>query len=272
MSPQTPTPAQMYDRFFGPALFRPWAAVLLAEADLRPGERVLDLACGTGIVTREVAPAVGPEGRVVGIDASADMLDVARRQPIPQGAAVEWRQGDAASLDLPDGAVDVVLCQQGLQFFTDRAAAAREMRRVVADDGRVVLSVWQGIEHHPLLAASTAAVAHHLDAPPAALDTPFSCGDAEELRRLLTDAGFPRVDVAARSMDCHFPSAETFVTMTTVAAAAVLPAYAEVVADPDGRDALVRVSTEASREVMDRYRDGDGLTFPWHAHLAVARL
>lgn len=73
-------------------------------------------------------------------------------------------------------------------------------------------------------------------------------------------------------MDCHFPSAETFMTMTTVAAAAVLPAYAEVLADPDGRDALVQVSTEEPREVMDRYRDGDGLTFPWHAHLAVARL
>lgn len=265
------SPAEMYDGFFGPALFAPWAAVLVDLAVPRPEDRVLDLACGTGIVARQVGPALGPRGRLVGVDVNADMLDVARRTPVPGGPEVIWQQGDAQALELPDATFDLVLCQQGLQFFPDRPAAAREMRRVLADDGRLAVSVWRGIEHHPLLAASTDAVARHLDAPASALDTPFSFGDAGDLHRLLTDVGFRTVEISARSMDAHFPSADTFMTMTTVAAAAVLPAYAGAVGDPETRAELVRVSTEATAEFIERYRDGDGLTFPWHAHLAVAR-
>lgn len=273
MSPQhAPTsPAELYQQFFGPALFAPWASVLVDRAAPQRGERVLDLACGTGIVTRQVAPAVGPGGTVVGVDLNADMLAVARRLPAPEGGpAIEWRQGNAVALDLSDGAFDLVLCQQGLQFFPDRPAAAREMRRVLADGGRAVLNAWQGIEQHPLLAASTAAVARHLSVPAAELDTPFSLGDADELRRLLERAGFGRVEISARTMDAHFPSAETFMAMTTVAAAAVLPAYAHVVADPTARAALVQVSTDASRDLLERHREGDGLTFPWTANIAVA--
>lgn len=270
MSQQTLSPARMYQQFFGPVLFSPWAAVLVEQAAPRPGERVLDLACGTGIVTRSVAPRIAPHGRVVGVDVSPDMLAVAQQLPVPGGVAVQWRQGDAVALDVPDGAFDLALCQQGFQFFADRDAAAHELRRVLAGDARAVLSVWQGIEHHPLLAASTAAVAEHLAVPPTDLDTPFSFGGADELRRMLTDAGFRRVEVTARSMDARFASADTFVETTTVAAAAVLPAYAHVVADPAARAALVEASAEASRPLLERYRDGDGLTFPWSAYLAVA--
>lgn len=265
------SPADMYQQFFGPALFEPWAAVLADRAAPRPGERVLDLACGTGIVTRRVAPAVGPRGSVTGVDCSPGMLEVARRLPVPGEAAVEWREGDAGALDLPDGAFDLVLCQQGLQFFPDRPAAAREMRRVLADDGRVAVTVWRGPEHHPLLEASTAAVAAHLAVPAADLDIPFSFGDAGGLRRLLEDAGFSRVDVTARTMNAFFPSAEVFIAMITTAAAAVLPAYAHVVADPAARAALVEVSTAATSDLIERYRDGDGLTMPWTANIAVAR-
>lgn len=264
-------PAEMYQQFFGPALFEPWAAVLVDRAAPRPGERVLDLACGTGIVTRRVAPAVGPDGSVVGVDCSSGMLEVAGRLPMPGEATVEWLEGDAGALDLPDGAFDLVLCQQGLQFFPDRLAAAREMRRVLADDGRVVAAVWQGPEHHPLLEASTAAVARHLAVPAADLDTPFSFGDAGALRRLLEDAGFARVDVTALTMDAFFPSAEIFIAMTTTAAAAVLPAYAHVVGDPAARAALVEVSAAATGDLIERYREGAGLTMPWTANIAVAR-
>lgn len=276
MTPQTAPnepaaqgPAEMYELFFGPALFTPWASVLVDRAAPHPGERVLDLACGTGIVTRQVAPAVGPHGRIVAVDLSPQMLAVARRLPVPGGATVEWREGDAVALDLPDGAFDLVLCQQGLQFFSDRAAAAGGMRRVLAEGGRAVVAVWRGIEHHPLLAASTVAVARHLGVPATELDAPFSFGDAGELHRLLTAAGFARVEIRTHSLDAHFPSADAFVATTTIAAAAVLPAYAQVVADPASRSTLVEVATDASRELLERFRDGDGLTFPWFAHVAT---
>ncbi len=90
------------------------------------------MACGTGIVARYATPLLGAEGSVVALDVSPDMLAVARALPEPAGAAVEWQEGDATSLALPDSAFDLVLCQQGLQFFPDRAAAVREMRRVLA--------------------------------------------------------------------------------------------------------------------------------------------
>ena len=263
-------PAERYEEFFGPALFGPWASELVDRAAPRPGERVLDLACGTGIVTRKVASAVGPRGNVVGVDLSPDMLAVARGLPVPGDVPVQWRQGDAAALDLPDGAFDLLLCQQGLQFFPDRPAAAREMRRVLTAGGRAVVSVWQGVHRHPLLAASSAAVSRHLGVPITDVDTPFSFGDADELRRLLEDAGFRRVQVAAETLDARFPSAEAFTAMTTVAAAAVLPAYAHVVSDPDARAALIAVSSEATRDLVEQHRDGDGLTVPWTAHVATA--
>lgn len=264
-------PAEMYEEFFGPALFGPWAAVLVDQAAPRPGERVLDLACGTGIVARQVAPRVGAGGRLVGVDRNPDMLAVARRRPTAGGPDVEWVEGDAGELDLPDRAFDLVLCQQGLQFFPDRTAAVRHVRRVLDDGGRIALNVWRGIEHHPLLEASTAAVAGHLGVPAAELDTPFSFGSAESLRRLLTEAGFREVAVTTRTMDAHFPSATTFLAMTTVAAAAVLPAYARVVDDPAAVADLVAVSSEATSHLLERYRDGQGLTFPWSAHVALAR-
>jgi ubiquinone/menaquinone biosynthesis C-methylase UbiE len=267
----TRSPAELYEEFFGPALFSPWAALLVDRAVPRPGERVLDLACGTGILTRRLASAVGPTGHVVGVDLSPDMLAVARRRPMPGGAAVEWRQQDAVDLDLPAAAFDLVTCQQGFQFFADRAAAARQARRLLVDGGRLAVSVWRGPEHHPLLEASTAAVARHLDVTTDALNTPFSFGDAGELASVLEDAGFTGVEVEELSMDAHFPSAQTFMAMTTVAAAAVVPAYADAVAEPSSRVALVEAATRASADLLERHRDGDGLTFPWFAHVATAR-
>ena len=89
----------------------------------------MDVACGTGSVARHVAPLVGAEGKVVALDISPEMLAVARGLPAPAGATIEWREGNAIALTVPDDAFDLVLCQQGLQFFSDRAAAVREMRR-----------------------------------------------------------------------------------------------------------------------------------------------
>jgi SAM-dependent methyltransferase len=264
---QSPTPAEMYERYFGPAIFAPWAAVLLEHAAPQIGERVLDVACGTGIVTRQVAPVLGPRGSVVGIDISPQMLEVARGLPAPSGAAIEWRQGDAAALPLPDSAFDLVLCQQGLQFVPDRAAALEEMRRVLADDGRVALSIWQGLEHHPVYRPLFEAEARHLGVPLDEVASPFSLGDADELRALLNDAGFGRVDITPKSMTVRFPSPDRFVQLTLLAGAAVIPALAEEAS----RAALVEAIAPEIEDITRRYRDGDTLAFPMPNHIAVAR-
>src|SRR5262245_34564795 len=111
------TAAELYEEILVPTGFRPWATDLLELADLKPGERVLDVACGTGIVARLAAPQVGTTGEVTGLDLNAGMLQVARSLPAPPGASVTWIEGSALAMPLPDASFDVVLCQQGVRFF-----------------------------------------------------------------------------------------------------------------------------------------------------------
>ena len=112
--------AERYERWAVPFVVGPWVPGLLDLAALRPGERVLDIATGTGLVARLAARRVTPGGTVIGLDLNEGMLKAAERLPLPPDLAIGWRQGSALALPLFDGAFDVVLCQQGLQFFPDR--------------------------------------------------------------------------------------------------------------------------------------------------------
>ena len=259
-------PAQTYEQYFVPAIFVPWARVLLEHAAPRTGEHVLDVACGSGIVARNVAPLVGTEGKVVGLDMSPDMLAVARALPAPTGPLIEWREGDA--LELPDGPFDLVLCQHGLQFFPDPAAAISEMRRVLKVDGRVVLNVWQPLYLHVVYETLLEATARHLDATVAALAHAWSLGDTEELRVLFDTAGFQRVEICQMSLPARFPSPERFVELTILGGATTIPAFAEL--DATGRSALVEIVKKETEEVLQRYREEETVAFPMFANIAVA--
>ena len=141
----TGSAAERYERVLVPAIFAPWAADLVELAQLQDGERVLDVACGTGVVARHAAQKVGTTGHVTGLDLNQGMVRVARSLPsVPEAAAIVWIEGSALAMHLPDAAFDVVLCQQGVQFFPDRLAALHEMRRVLVPGGRVLVSVWAG--------------------------------------------------------------------------------------------------------------------------------
>lgn len=264
----TPNPAETYERYLGPAIADPWTLVLLEYAAPQPGERGLDVACGTGSVARHTAPLVGVKGKVVALDLSPEMLAVARSLPAPVGAEIEWREGNAVALALPDHAFDLVLCQQGLQFFCDRTASLREMRRVLTDGGRVVLSVWQALQRHPIYEALFEATARHLRASISDLALSFSLGDAEELRALLSDAGFQRIQVAPRSLDIHLPSPERFVEFTVLGAATSIPAFAQL--ESAARSALVKAVAGETEAIVQRYRDGEKLTFRMSTNIAAA--
>lgn len=266
---QGSNPAETYERYLGPAIADPWARVLLEYAAPKPGERVLDVACGTGSVARQAAPLVGAEGRVVALDINPEMLAVGRALPAPAGEAIEWREGNAAALALPDGTFDLVLCQQGLQFFADRAASLREMRRVLPDAGRVVLSVWQALQFHPVYEALLTATARHLRTALSDVALSFCLGDAEELRVLLSDAGFQQAGVISRSLDVHLPSPDRFVQFTVLGAATSVPAFAQL--DAAARSELVEAVTLEMEAVMQHYRSEDTLTFRMSTHIAVAR-
>ena len=150
------TAPEAYERYFVPAIGGPLAHDLIAEAGLRAGERVLDVACGTGVVARLAAERVGAGGSVAALDLNAAMLDVARTVPAPDAPAIRWYESPAESMPLPDGAFDVVLCQLGLQFIENRAAALREMHRVTARGGRVLVSVPTPTEFWGVLDAASA--------------------------------------------------------------------------------------------------------------------
>jgi ubiquinone/menaquinone biosynthesis C-methylase UbiE len=256
--------AERYERVLVPVIFAPWAAALVDLAGLRTGERVLDVACGTGVVARLAARHVGPTGHVTGLDLNRGMLDVARTLPrAPEAAPVAWVEGSAQAMGLPDASFDVVLCQQGIQFFPDRAAALREMRRVLVPGGRVLLSVWQGPT--PYTTATWNAAERHLGTDVAtALRTGRPIEDPEPLRQLLVQVGFRDVDVHARARTGRLPAAGDFV----VRHLAATPAASALKAVSD--DVRRAIAADADAELRP-YADGDGvgIAFPDAANVVI---
>ena len=262
----SPNPAEIYERMFVPAIHGPWADVLLARVAPQPGERVIDVACGTGAVARRVAPLVGADGGVTGVDSNHAMLEVARSLPAPEGAPIAWVEGTAESLPVADQHGSLVLCQQGVQFFADKPAAAREMHRVLAPGGRVGLSTWRSIEHQPVFAWLDQAIEQHLGALPEAV-SPFSFGDGETVRSLLETAGFQRVTVASVTGDVRFAQPDLFAELTIRASAAVLPEY-DAMDDNDRADLVAAIRRDLGPRLVDYTRDGD-LVFPMTSHIVI---
>lgn len=195
--------AQAYEALFVPALFEQWAPVVADLAQIPPGERVLDVACGTGVLARHVAGRLGPNGRVVGLDPNAGMLAVARGL----APAIDWRQGVAESLPFPGGSFDAVVSQFGLMFFSDRVQALREMLRVLAPRRRLVVAVFDTLENNPAYAAEVDLLARLAGRPAAdALAAPFALGDPDALRALFTDAGAAQVELGTHRGTARFPS------------------------------------------------------------------
>lgn len=188
--------AENYERYFVPAIGEPVARRLIAAARPVPGERVLDIACGTGIAARLAAEAVGPDGTVVGVDANPGMLDVARSVGPDH---IDWYQAPAEEMPLADDAFDVVLCSMGLQFFADKDQALREARRVLAPGGRLLWCTPGPTP--PLFEAIDEALGNHLG-PGASMFVHgvFSLHDADQARALMQVAGFDHVDVEATAM------------------------------------------------------------------------
>ena len=191
------TPPQNYQRYFVPFIGAPLANDLLAVANLKLGERVLDVACGTGVVTRLAVERVGAAGSVAGLDLNPSMLAVARSER-PSGPSIDWYEASAESMPFSDGEFDVVICQIGLQFFTDKLAALREMRRVLNAGGRVYVTV-PGPKP-PMFAIMSDALTRHIGTDAASfVDLVFSMHDVDEISELMGSVGFRDVDVQAKS-------------------------------------------------------------------------
>ncbi|MGH8084590.1 MAG: methyltransferase domain-containing protein [Lysobacter sp.] len=202
------TAPENYERFFVPAIGAPLATDLIRLAALRPGERVLDVACGTGIVARLASREVGSTGTVAGLDLNPGMLSVARSSTSPE-ASIEWYEANAESMPLPAGAFDVVFCQLGLQFMPDKLAALREMRRVLVDDGRLLLNAPGPAG--PVFAILAEAIERHIGAEAAGfVRLVFSLDDASGLEQLAGDAGFCDAAVQDETRTLRLPAPKLF--------------------------------------------------------------
>jgi len=263
-------PAELYETFYVPAIFAPLAERLVAWAAPQPGETVLDVACGTGVVARRVAPLVGGSGRVVGVDLNPRMLATARKFPVEEGAAIEWRAGDAAEVDLPAGSVDLITCQQGLQFFPDRAAALRHFRNLLAPGGRLCLAAWRSLEHHPLWRAMCEIEARHLEPlgiPREDIVAPFSLGEDGAIEQMLDEGSFSLVRMEHHTVQGRFPR-KGFVARNEGAYAAVIPAFAE---DPAAFEAFVAAVENDAGPLLDTFFEGAFVCFDMPTHLALAK-
>jgi len=260
--------AELYQHHLVPTVTAGWADALVARVGLRGGERVLDAACGTGVVARAAAERVGRAGRVAGIDINAAMLSVARSLPGHTGARIRWVQGSILSLPFADESLDVVLCQLGLQFIPDRSAALTQMRRVLKPGGRLGLNVYGPIEHNPAAFALVQAFDRHLG-PDASVfkRAEHALADAAELRTLAGEAGFERITIVTETRTVRFAAVSDYVRVQLTATP-----LASLWRDQPERQVqqLVDLLIADIAAALEPYQTAAGLAFPQEAHILVA--
>ncbi|HUZ80997.1 MAG TPA: methyltransferase domain-containing protein [Gaiellaceae bacterium] len=243
---------QVYDDVLVPRLFTPWACLLLDELDVAKGEAVLDVACGPGSVTRLAAAAAGPRGRVTGCDLSQAMLAIAQSKPAAATSApIDYHEAPADRLPLADAGYDVAVCQQGLQFFADRAGALAEMRRALRPNGRIGIAVWSAIEETPVLAALEATIREVLGDQLADRyrGGPWGMPRGEDIGDLLEAAGFTAVRVTHRTLPLTFDADPSQLT-STLAASGIATDLEHV--SPDVRTRLAEtLERNVSKLVID---------------------
>ena len=202
------SPPENYERYFVPAIAEPLARDLIDRAALRAHERILDVACGTGIVARLAAEQIDKTGSVAGLDANPGMLKVAHSATPPE-IPIDWHEASAEAMPLPDGAFDVVLCQMGLQLMTGKAVALSEMRRILAPGGRIILNA-PGPTPPPMAVMAEALATHIRPEVAGFVHAVFSLHDPADLTKLLDAAGFTDVVVDRHPKTLRLPPPRDF--------------------------------------------------------------
>jgi SAM-dependent methyltransferase len=254
--------ATAYERLFVPAEFQEWAPRVAEAARVAPGQRVLDVACGTGVLSREVAARVGPSGFVAGFDLDPGMLSIAARV----SSGVRWCRGNAESLPFTNAAFDSVVSQFGLMFFPDRLQSLREMLRVTAPGGRLAVAVWDTLERTPAYLALVGLLERFAEGHIAnALRAPFALGDRQRLADLFDAAGMPAATIATVVGTGRFPDIRAMVE-------AELKGWMPVVGIHLSQDEIDRLVGEA-QDALEPFTTPDGsVRFDSPAHIVTCGL
>jgi ubiquinone/menaquinone biosynthesis C-methylase UbiE len=251
--------ANVYERLFVPALFGQFAPLVAEAAGADAGQRSLDIACGTGVLAREMHRRTTPGGRAAGLDCNAGMLAVARRTE----PAIDWLEGKAEALPFEDRHFDAVVSQFGLMYFEDRIAALREMWRVLRSGGCMVVAVWDSLHNQPGFAALEALFDRQLGRQAAAsLQAPFALGDRGELAAMFGTAGIPDATMETRRGTARFPSIEEWVTTEI---------KGWTLADQVDEESCQRLQRAAKDELRGFIVPGGAVAFHVTAHLVFAQ-
>jgi len=250
-----------YETLFVPALFKPWTTHVADAAAIAPGDHLLDVACGSGVLAREVLARTGATGRVVGLDPAPGMLAAAAE--VEPG--IEWVLGTAEDPGFADESFDAVVSQFGMMFFADREKAAREMFRLTRPGGRLAVAVWNSIGHNPAYGDITAVLDETVGtAAGDAVRLPFCLGDADGVVKTFAEAGFTRVEVATRTEVARFPSAKT---MVEVELRGWLPLFGITLDEAKIAEVLAIAGSR-----LAGYAEASGAAvFPASAHIVTAR-
>lgn len=258
------TVAEAYEREMVPGMMLQWAELLVRVAAPQPGEHVLDIACGTGVGARLAARALGSAGKVVGLDVDAGMVEVARKVAAQSGTPIEWHCTNALEMPFDDGAFDLCLCLQGLQFFPDRVAGLSEIRRVLKPSGRLVASLWGPLAFNKgHVAVVQALESQSVDASPAKRACSFS--SPEDIRDTAARAGFTHIDLRTEDGVSQFASMQSFIDAMTIGSPSTRHAVARL--PESGRDLFVKEVCA----MLEPYLKGGRLAYPMRTHILVAR-
>lgn len=258
--------ADAYEAYLVPAIFDSLTQRLLDFAQVGGGQKVLDVACGTGVVSRAAARKVGDTGEVAGVDLNPDMLAAAKRAADARGLFIDFRQADAGALPFEDDHFDVALCQEAVQFFPDPSAALSEMRRVTDPGGTVAFSVFRSLSHHPVYDRFAALLGEHVGAEAETMmASPFSFGGPETIRALANAAGLEDVTVRFVVNEERFPSVEEFLRQEA-ASSPLAVALAQLTDEPT--EALLA----ALRDELRPHLDDCGLVFHNETQVVTAQV
>ncbi|MGZ6124187.1 MAG: class I SAM-dependent methyltransferase [Myxococcales bacterium] len=234
---------QTYDRYLGPMFFEPYAADIAARARALGGRRLLEVAAGSGVVTRALAAAL-PGAEIEATDLNEAMVSFALSRSPP--SRVRWSTADAMALPFPDGRFDLAVCQFGVMFFPDRTRAFREARRVLAEGGAYLFNVWDGLEQNDVARiVSGAVMAEFPQDPPLFMQRgPHGHGDCGAIERALQESGFRRIACESVVRRSHAASARE----AALGICQGTPLRHEIVArDPRRLGEVVEAATRALR-------------------------